>query len=424
MKQITFLLIVLLTIVNASAQDLTDYVPALNANIQKINYASTTDDFQDLEFMGQLLHAKKVIALGEATHGTREHVLFRDRMIRYLILNHNLKRIAIEYEMAGLDRINHYVIDPKDQSNLKEILNASGMFPSLISNELMKMIIWIKDYNKDKPALEKVHFEGMDVQYPAMVSNKILHTPKLMSMLNEAEIKSLKEFAKLFETDFSAAVPKELLSDLTLVRKTLAIGINNLKDRDSVSIYTQYNALLSQSIKMRNKSMYLTRYYRDKFMADNIAWIADQTQDHQKVVVWAHNGHISKGLLSKYNAMGNWLEKKFGDKYYALALLAGEGSARLYDAEDKTRRLTEIELPPLSNVNSLEYLFSKAKYENFFFNVQEASKSGNFKNFFNQDLYIRSIGATLLTPFDVKVNLRKSYDGLIFFRKTSALTLD
>lgn len=122
--------------------------------------------------------------------------------------------------------------------------------------------------------------------------------------------------------------------------------------------------------------------------------------------------------------MGNWLEKKFGDKYYALALLAGEGSARLYDAEDKMRRLTEIELPPLSNVNSLEYLFSKAKYKNFFFNVQEASKSGNFKNFFNQDLYIRSIGATLLTPFDVKVNLRKSYDGLIFFRKTSALTLD
>ena len=43
---------------------------------------------------------------------------------------------------------------------------------------------------------------------------------------------------------------------------------------------------------------------------------------------------------------------------------------------------------------------------------------------FNQDLYIRSIGPTLLAPIDIKVNFRKSYDGLIFVRKTSALILD
>lgn len=424
MKQIILLLLAILNIINASAQGLTNYVSAINSNNENINYLKTTDEFQDLEVIGQLLHDKKVIALGEATHGTLEHSVFKERMIKYLILNHNLKRIAFESEMAGSDRINQYVLNPVDQSNLKTILKESGMFDVFISDELINMIIWIKDYNKDQPDLEKVHFEGMDVQYPALVSNRILNTPRLMSLLNEEEKKSLKEFAELFQKDVLAIVPNELLKSINSVNKTLAMGIKNLREQDSVSIYAQYNSLLSQSIEMRNKSMYLQSYYRDKYMADNIEWIADQTQDNQKVVVWAHNGHVSKGLLSKHNTMGYWLEKKFKNRYYALALLAGEGYARLYDAEGKIQGLSKVKLPPLSNLNSLEYLFSKAKYENFFFNVQKVSKLSDFKGFFNEDLYIRSIGPKLIAPVDIKINLKNSYDALVFFRRTNATTIN
>lgn len=422
MKQITFALLAILAFANASAQSLDNIIPTLNFNIENIGDFNTKEETQGLEVIGKLLQDKKVIALGEATHGTLEHTVFKANIIKYLILNHNLKRIAFESEMAGSDRINQFVLNPADQSNLKDIVKESGMFDVFISDELLELILWIRDYNEDKPDLEKVHFAGMDVQYPALVAKRILNTPKLMSLLNQAEQKSLQGYAELFHKDIFAVVPKELLTRIILVNKKLASGIKNLDNRDSVSIYTQYNSLLSQSIKMRNKSMYLQSYYRDKYMADNTEWIANQTADNQKIVVWAHNGHISKGLLSKHNAMGLWLKRKFSNKYYALALLAGEGSARLYNASDKIKGLSKVELPPLSNSSSLEYLFSRTKYENFIFNVETAGASNDFKEFFKRDLYIRSIGPMLIWPMDIKVNLRKSFDGLVFFRTTNALS--
>lgn len=422
MKQITLLLLAIFFTINASAQGLSKYLPALNASIETINSSKDTNDFKDLEIIGRLLQSRKVIGLGEATHGTQEHVIFKARLIKYLILKHNLRRVAFESEMIGTDRVNQFVLNPEDKSSLKSILKGSMMSDVFISKELTELISWIKDYNKDKSAIEKVHFEGMDMQYPANAANKILNTPKLLSLLNEAEKRSLKEYAQVFKTDLFALVPEELLKRITLVNETLATRIENFSTRDSTSIYTQYNTLLRQSIKMRNKSMFLQGYYRDRFMADNTEWIADQTLQHQKIAVWAHNGHISEGLTAKRMAMGNWLKRKFKGRYYALALLAGEGYARLYEDERKINGLTKVALPPLSNLNSLESVFSKAKYENFFFDIRKASESNDLKDFFKEDLYIRTMGPMLFPLVDIKINLKNSFDGLLYFRKTNAVT--
>ena len=158
MKQITFALLAILAFANASAQSLDNIIPTINANIENIDDFKTTDETQGLEVIGKLVKDKKVIALAEATHGTLEHTVFKANIIKYLILNHNLKRIAFESEMAGSDRINQFVLNPADQSNLENLLKESGMFDVFISDELLELILWIRDYNKDKPNLEKVHF--------------------------------------------------------------------------------------------------------------------------------------------------------------------------------------------------------------------------------------------------------------------------
>jgi hypothetical protein len=67
MKQITLLLLAILSTINSSAQGLTNYLPALNASIETINSSKDTDDFKDLEVIRRLIQARKVIGLGEAT---------------------------------------------------------------------------------------------------------------------------------------------------------------------------------------------------------------------------------------------------------------------------------------------------------------------------------------------------------------------
>ena len=32
--------------------------------------------------------------------------------------------------------------------------------------------------------------------------------------------------------------------------------------------------------------------YRDRMMARNVEWLADEVHPHEKIVLWAHNGHV------------------------------------------------------------------------------------------------------------------------------------
>ncbi|MET4924875.1 erythromycin esterase family protein, partial [Streptomyces sp. PSRA5] len=52
-----------------------------------------------------------------------------------------------------------------------------------------------------------------------------------------------------------------------------------------------------------------------------------------KVVLWGHNSHIAKGRTADDTApppLGQHLRERYGDAYYALGLLFGEGSFRAH----------------------------------------------------------------------------------------------
>jgi len=66
-------------------QDSTALISALNAQIIKVDTFLPEANFDDLKFLDAILEDRKIIALGEGTHGTREHFLYKDRLIRYLI---------------------------------------------------------------------------------------------------------------------------------------------------------------------------------------------------------------------------------------------------------------------------------------------------------------------------------------------------
>jgi erythromycin esterase len=61
--------------------------------------------------------------------------------------------------------------------------------------------------------------------------------------------------------------------------------------------------------------------WRDKFMAENIMWIAEQNPD-SKTVLWAHNLHVTK----IENVMGSHLAQKFGNDYISFGFTFSEGS--------------------------------------------------------------------------------------------------
>ena len=70
---------------------------------------------------------------------------------------------------------------------------------------------------------------------------------------------------------------------------------------------------------------------RDSAMAENIKWALDRRPEGTRIVVWAHDGHISRSAHEWANywgggSMGGELSRIFGDEYRAFGLLTYSGS--------------------------------------------------------------------------------------------------
>jgi erythromycin esterase len=68
---------------------------------------------------------------------------------------------------------------------------------------------------------------------------------------------------------------------------------------------------------------------RDRGMAENVAWIADQIGNNARIMVWAHNGHVrleSEGLLGR--SMGSRLRERFEQGYVSIGFVLNRGEYR------------------------------------------------------------------------------------------------
>ena len=67
----------------------------------------------DLLPLKPIFQDKEVIAMGEATHGTKEFFELKSKMFRYLVEEHNVKVFGIEASYAGCLYVNDYVQEGK-----------------------------------------------------------------------------------------------------------------------------------------------------------------------------------------------------------------------------------------------------------------------------------------------------------------------
>jgi len=112
---------------------------------------------------------------------------------------------------------------------------------------------------------------------------------------------------------------------------------------------------------------------RDRYMADAVTRLLDDDRA-ARVIVWAHNGHIAKGTYGDgVPALGSRLRDRYGDDYYALALLFGKGTFL-------ARRSHNLHAPPRrtrigTGTRSLEARLAAAHPGNYYINLRTNAPS-------------------------------------------------
>jgi len=308
----------------------------------------------------------RVIALGEATHGTKEVYEYKAEILKSLIKNNGARKIALEARYAISENLNTYILTGK--GNLKKII--SELYWPYQTVEFKDFLVWLKKYNKKTN--DKVSIIGID-------SQPFGNTLKVLT-------KKLKDNAPY----------SKLLSKLNndSIKVTQKIDVSNILFQKLLKSNQNKNVLLNA--KELSQSYFLEQYigslkyhrYRDSIMAVNIELIEKRLPSNEKIIYWAHDEHIQK----KRGYAGGYLNEKFKDSYVNVGFLLGKGKYTAIDNESGKVN-SDNYLTPV-NCNSLENLMLTYNNPVLLLNNDSALKDSYLKNnLFNKYLVKRSIGA-------------------------------
>jgi erythromycin esterase len=350
----------------------------------------------------------RIVGLGEATHGTSEFFSMKDRLLRDLVEKKGFTVFAIEAYQPEARAMENYVTTGVGEAR---VALAGLKFGVWQTTEVLALAQWIRDYNAAPGKHPVVHFAGFDVQSAqvarlAVVDFAKAHDPQTASAI-EAAYACLPAALGLDTAALPAGCSEAVASVSGLLAK-LAPDLDTMHD---VRVVEQYAALFGSGADMGT--------VRDRAMAENIGWLAETKYPGAKIVVWAHNFHVSSTTLGSARSMGSFLDERYGHAYYRLGFAMDRGTVRASPAVNSRIMAQDLAaaLP-----DSLEAVLREGGAR-YFLNL-DALPPSPLRTWLDGGTLEREIGwmysPAMDNAFYASTEVRKRFDGLIFIEETHA----
>lgn len=332
-------------------------------------------------------------------------------MLEFLVKEMGFTIFAIEANFPEALVVNEYVL--YGRGNPKEAIG--GMyFWTWDTEEVLAMVEWMKTYNEGVSEDKRVKFYGFDMQFPAVAAEKIASALDRSDKKLSSVIHTLNELST--NANFSKRKAKAYQTDVhklyTYLTNSRTKNLNQFPNVD-YALLLQYTDVLRQYLKMT-----LSERSRDQAMAENVEWILAHEGESSKMMIWAHNAHVSRSILFNNKPMGGYLADRYTDQYYAIGFDFNEGSFQAM-----LRGNLRVFTVNNAKENSLSAVLSKANGNVLFFDFSLALSNKSAKELVINCIPQRSIGSTFSPASEDKYyiegKLIDSYDGLIFVRKTT-----
>ena len=113
----------------------------------------------DIAPIGRWFADKRVVAMGEATHGTKEFFDLKARFFRYLVTEHGFRTLAMEMRRAESEAVDTYL--KTGAGDPRELVRGSYFFFDAM--EIVELIEWMRSYNERVTTAKQLSFFGFDV---------------------------------------------------------------------------------------------------------------------------------------------------------------------------------------------------------------------------------------------------------------------
>ncbi|MDV2685611.1 erythromycin esterase family protein [Alkalihalophilus lindianensis] len=382
--------------------------------LKQINNGSCEiDTSYDFSCMDRYVENRKIVLIGESSHGIAEYYTTKINMIKYLHEKHGFNVVVLESGLLEgvlckrlLDQMS-----PKEQiqHSLLDIFHNEEMIP--LFNE---------------PWANQIHIAGMDIQptYPK-VSNALLSW--VQKHIDDELYNTLVEVEQLFfdidkEIRGKTKIPKKLKQDISkCIEKyhaSLEVTKSKIKNVENLEIHKMLRLVLRgienriKWLKINLQSFIASGVQRGNYMFTNLKWLIEDYYAGEKVIVWAHNFHIrkSKTITSKLfriTNVGQLLKDHYDEKIYSVGLYAGKG---------KFSSLLRVSFPiNTSKKKHLENILLEANAHNCFVPLSNIDLPK--RNWLNRRWWLLEAG--MMGQLPIAIFPQKHYDAIMFCREVT-----
>ena len=383
---------------------------------------------------------RRVVLLGEASHGTSEFYRARAAITRRLIEQHGFNIVAVEADWPDAASINHYVHHQPFRLGSQISFQR---FPTWMwrNVEVERFIEWLRMHNAARSDAERAGFYGLDIY------NMHASIAAVLDYLDEVDPEAAevarqrygcltpwqKDPATYGRAVLSAGYAKCEQEVIRQCRELLQKELDYAAQGGERFLDAAQNARLIASAERYYRIMYYggaaSWNLRDTHMFETLQHVLAARGPDAKAVVWAHNSHIGDARHTEMGQMrgelniGQLCREHFGDDAALIGFGTHTGTvaaASDWDGEMEIKRVRP------SRSDSVERLFHDSGLPALLLDLRDARHQALRQRLAEARLE-RFIGViyrpdTELMSHYSEVSLPQQFDAYVWFDQSTAVT--
>ncbi|HJS86619.1 MAG TPA: erythromycin esterase family protein [Acetobacteraceae bacterium] len=382
---------------------------------------------------------RRVVLLGEATHGTSEFYRARAAITRHLIARHGFTILAVEADWPDAASIDRYVRHRPARAGAEPPFQR---FPTWMwrNTDVAALIDWMRDHNGRVPGPDRqAGFHGLDIY------NMNASIAAVLAYLDTVD----PEAAKLARERYGCLTPWQK-EPSTYGHAVLTAGYRKCEQavidqcqellRHRLEYAAQdgegfldaaQNARLVASAERYYRIMYYggaeSWNLRDTHMFETLGHLLASRGPASKAIVWAHNSHIGDARHTDMGAVrdelniGQLCRERFGEEAALIGFGTHTGTvaaASDWDGEMEVKRVRP------SHRDSYERLCHNAGLPRFLLdlNRDEAPRRALLEPRLERFIGVIYRPDTELRSHYAEASLSRQFDAYVWFDETTAVT--
>lgn len=285
-----------------------------------------TGERSDYDALLDLVGDRRLVLIGEASHGSHEFYRERARITRRLVDELGFTGVAVEADWPDAYRANRYVMGLSNDPSAEVALSDFRRFPAWMwrNRDVLDFIEWLRARNDaHRHQATKARFYGLDL-YSLRASMEAV--VQYLDRVDPTEAQRARERYACFDfiggegqeygyaLAFSGAMPceNEVVAQLIDLRHKAEAYLR----RDGWIAEDEYFFAEQNARVVRNAEEYYQQMYRaevsswnlrDRHMAGTLDALLEHLDDQvprAKIVVWEHNSHVGDARATEMSARG------------------------------------------------------------------------------------------------------------------------